>query len=179
MVQLAVVKAGEQVGRPGAARRQAHSEFAGELGVRDRHEGSHFFVPDLDKFDVVRPLQRTDHAVDAVAWITVNAPDPPSMQSFNDEITDFHLKTPDLRGAMRSPRSNRAFLVQPRNRRGSWLGGSCSLLGSAVRSARPRQEPRRHRQPTRTGAQQYAGPRRSGRRPLSAFPASRLRWPEF
>ena len=108
MVQLAVVQTGDQVRRSGAARGQAHSQFAGELGVRDRHEGSHFFVPDLDKFDVVRPLQRADHAVDAVARITVDAANAPSMQPFDDEITDFHLKTPDWREAMRSPRSDPA-----------------------------------------------------------------------
>lgn len=55
MNQLTVVQARDQVGRSGAARGQAYSQFAGELGVCDRHEGGHFFVPDLDEFDVASP----------------------------------------------------------------------------------------------------------------------------
>jgi hypothetical protein len=45
----------------------------GELGVRNRHEGGHFFVPDLDEFHVIGPLQRTNHAFDDIAWIAVDA----------------------------------------------------------------------------------------------------------
>ena len=108
MIQLAIVQAGDQMGRSGTACRQAHAQFASELGVRDRHEGGHLFVPDLDEFDVAGPLQRADHAVDAVARITVDAANAPSVQPFDDEITDFHLKTPDWREAMRSPRSDLA-----------------------------------------------------------------------
>ena len=108
MIQFAVVQAGDQVGRSGAAGRQAYSQFAGELGVCDRHEGGHFLVPDLDEFDVAGPLQRADHAVDAVAWITVDAANAPSVQPFDDEITDLHLKTPDWREAMRFSRSDLA-----------------------------------------------------------------------
>jgi len=91
-------------GRAGAAGRQAYSQFAGELGVCDRHEGRHFFMPNLDELDVARPLQRADHTVDAVARITVDAANAPGVQPFDDEITDLHLKTPDWRAAMRSPR---------------------------------------------------------------------------
>jgi hypothetical protein len=69
--------------------------------VGDRHEGGHLFVPDLNEFDAASPLQRADHAVDAVARITVDPPNSPSVQPFNDEITDFHFKTPDWREAMR------------------------------------------------------------------------------
>ena len=87
---------------------KAHSEFAGELGVRDRHEGSHFFVPDLDKFDVARPLERADYAVDAIARMTVYAPNAPCVQPFDDEITDFYFKTPGWQEAMRSLRSDLA-----------------------------------------------------------------------
>jgi hypothetical protein len=108
MVQFSIVEASDQVGRSGAARGQAYSQFAGKLGVRDRHESSHLFVPDLDEFDFVSPLQCAEHAVDAVTGITVDATNAPSMQTFDDEISDFHLKTPGWRGAMRFSRSDPA-----------------------------------------------------------------------
>jgi hypothetical protein len=99
VIQFAIVQAGDEVGRSGAACGQAYSQFAGKLGVCDRHEGGHFFVPDLDEFDVAGPLQRADDAVDAVAWVTVDAANTPGVQPFDDEITDFHLKTPGLAGS--------------------------------------------------------------------------------
>jgi hypothetical protein len=65
-------------------------------------------VAHLDKFDVVGPLQRADHAVDAVTRIAVDAANAPSVEPFDDEITDFHFRTPDWLGVMRSPRSGLA-----------------------------------------------------------------------
>jgi hypothetical protein len=59
-------------------------DFAAELGMRDRHEGRHLFVPHLDKFDLVGPLQGSDHAIDAVSGIPVNPPDAPRVQAFNN-----------------------------------------------------------------------------------------------
>jgi hypothetical protein len=104
MIQLAVVQARDEVGRAGAPGRQAHSKFSCKFGMRNRHEGGHFFMPNLDELDVGRPLQRADHTVDAVARITVDAANAPGVQPFDDEITDLHLKTLDWREAMRSPR---------------------------------------------------------------------------
>jgi hypothetical protein len=72
MIQLAVVQACDQVGRSRAARGKAYSQFAGEFDVRDRHEGSHFFASDLDEFDVASPLQRADHAVDAISRVAAS-----------------------------------------------------------------------------------------------------------
>ena len=69
MVKFAIIEAGDEVGRSGAARGQAPSQFAGEFGMGDRHEGGHFLVPDLDEFDVANPLQRPDHPINAVARI--------------------------------------------------------------------------------------------------------------
>ena len=76
--------------------------------MRNRHEGRHFLVPDLNEFDVASPLQRADHAVDAVARITIDAANAPSVQPFDDEITDLHLKTPNWREALRLPQSDLA-----------------------------------------------------------------------
>lgn len=108
VIQFAVVQARDEVGRSGAASGQANSQFAGELGVRNRHESRHFLVPDLYEFDVAGPLQCADHAVDAVAWITVDAANAPSVQPFDDEITNLHLKTPNWREALRLPQSDLA-----------------------------------------------------------------------
>jgi hypothetical protein len=58
----------------------------------DCHEGCHLFVADLDEFDLVGALQRSDNAVDAVAGISEDSSDPPSVQAFNDEVADFHGK---------------------------------------------------------------------------------------
>ena len=80
MIQLAVVQARDQVGCSGAARGKAPSQFVGELGVCNRHEGGHFFVPNLDELDFAGPLERADHAVDAVTRITVDAANAPSVQ---------------------------------------------------------------------------------------------------
>jgi hypothetical protein len=76
--------------------------------VGDSHESRHFFVADLNKFDLVGSLKRPDHTVDAITGITVDAPNAPSMQPLDDEITDFHLTTPDWREAMRRARSGLA-----------------------------------------------------------------------
>ena len=108
VIQFAVVQARDEVGSSGAASGQANSQFAGELGVRNRHESRHFLVPDLYEFDVAGPLQCADHAVDAVAWITVDAANAPSVQPFDDEITNLHLKTPNWREALRLPQSDLA-----------------------------------------------------------------------
>jgi hypothetical protein len=43
------------------------------------HEGGHFFVPDLDQFNVAGPLQRADHAVDVVTGVAGYAPNAPSV----------------------------------------------------------------------------------------------------
>ena len=94
VVQFGVVQARDQVGGARTAGGQADPDLAGEFGMGHRHEGGHLFVPDLDEFDRIGPLQRPDHAVDAIAGITVNAADTPSVQAFNDEIADFHEEAP-------------------------------------------------------------------------------------
>jgi hypothetical protein len=53
------------------------------------HEGGHFFVADLDEFGVAGPLRRADHAVDAIARITIYAPNSPSVQPFHDKSATF------------------------------------------------------------------------------------------
>jgi hypothetical protein len=65
-------------------------------------------MADLNKLDLVGPLQRSDDAVDAIAGIPVNASNAPSVQLFYKEVTGFHLTTPDKREAMRFCRSGLA-----------------------------------------------------------------------
>jgi len=43
----------------------------------------------LDEFDLaLGALESAEHAVDAVARVTVNAPDPPAMKALDKEIAD-------------------------------------------------------------------------------------------
>ena len=51
VIHLRVVKSIEQMDRARAGRGQTNADFAGELGMRARHERRHFFVPHLDEFD--------------------------------------------------------------------------------------------------------------------------------
>ena len=100
VVQPRVVQTGEQMRCAGAGGGDAHAQFAGELCVRRGHEGSHFFVPDLNEFDRrtgsvfsffrrrLRAAECAEHAVDAVAGIAVNAANAPGMQSLDDEVAD-------------------------------------------------------------------------------------------
>jgi hypothetical protein len=78
----------------GTAGRKTDPDFAGELGVGHGHEGRHLFVSNLYEFNLVSPLEGSDHAVDAVARISVDPADTPGMQPFNDEIADFHGEAP-------------------------------------------------------------------------------------
>jgi hypothetical protein len=78
------------VGGTRTSGRQAHPDFAGELGVGHRHEGRHLFVPDLNEIYRLGPLQGSDQAVDAIAWVPVDTTNSPSVQTFNNKIADFH-----------------------------------------------------------------------------------------
>ncbi len=74
----------------GSAGRKADSDFAGELGVRNRHERGHLLMPDLHELDGAGALQAAEHAVDAVARVAEDSPDAPLVQPLHDEIADFH-----------------------------------------------------------------------------------------
>jgi hypothetical protein len=101
VIEFSIVQSGDQVGGPRTAGRQTHADLASEFGVGYGHEGRHFLVPNLDEVDCPGSLERSDHAVNAIARITVDAANSPSVQPFDDEITDFHVKTPDRRESMR------------------------------------------------------------------------------
>ena len=90
MVELGVVQTGDHVGGAGPAGRKTNAEFAGELGVRNGHEGRHLLVPCLDEFDFVGALQRPGYAVDAIPGIAVDSTDAPGMKPLHNKIADFH-----------------------------------------------------------------------------------------
>ncbi len=90
VVELRVVQAGDEMGRPRPAGRQADAELAGELGMGHGHECRHFLVARLDELDLAVTLERADHAVDSVAGIAVDAPDAPALQPVNQEIAGVH-----------------------------------------------------------------------------------------
>jgi hypothetical protein len=57
---------------------QAHADFAGELGVRARHEGGHLFMADLHEVDqVLMAVERPHDAVDSVAGVSEQPFDTP------------------------------------------------------------------------------------------------------
>src|SRR6185503_7336053 len=89
VIEPRIVKSGDEMRRAGPGRRDAHAELAGEFGMRRRHEGRHLFMPALDEFDfILRPLQRTEYAVDAVAGIAVNPTDAPLVKALDEKIAD-------------------------------------------------------------------------------------------
>jgi hypothetical protein len=65
LIQLAVVQAGDQERAPGPPM-DRHTPNS-PVNLACATAGSLFFVPDLGEFDVVGPLQRADHAVNAIA----------------------------------------------------------------------------------------------------------------
>ena len=67
--------------------READAELARELGVGARHEGRHLLVARLDELDLaVRPIQRLDDAVDAVAGVAEDLAHAPRVKALDDEI---------------------------------------------------------------------------------------------
>jgi hypothetical protein len=57
--------------------------------VGDGHEDRHLLVTDLDEFNLVSTLQRSDHAVDAVTRVPVDPSNTPRVQALNNEIATF------------------------------------------------------------------------------------------
>ena len=55
VIEAGIIEPSNQVGGSWARGCEAHPEFAGELGVRASHKGSHFLVPRLNEFDVAVP----------------------------------------------------------------------------------------------------------------------------
>ena len=80
-VLLGVVQPVQQVDAARARRRQAHAEPPGELGVAARHKRGGFFVPHMNKTDLVLVgAQRFHDAVDAVAGNPKMVSTPQSMR---------------------------------------------------------------------------------------------------
>ena len=89
MIQLGIVKPGQQVRGAGAGGGKAYAQLAGELGVGRGHEGGHFLVPRLHELDVpLTPLQRAQKPVDAVARIAEDAGHAPRLEPLPEEIAD-------------------------------------------------------------------------------------------
>src|SRR5690606_27937445 len=82
----------EQVRGTGARGRQADTQPAAELGISRSHEGGHFLVARLDEADLaIGPVQRTEHAVDAVARVSIDAAHAPLVEPFDKIIRDCDL----------------------------------------------------------------------------------------
>ena len=81
MVELCVIETVEQMDRAGTGGRHADPGFAGELGMRTRHERRHLLVPGLDELGTLRAIaraaERADDPVDPVPGISVDPLDAP------------------------------------------------------------------------------------------------------
>src|SRR5204862_534651 len=80
VIHARVIEAVQKVNRARAAGRQAHADLAGELGVRAGHERRHLLVAHLHQLEFcffLTGIECTHQAVDAVAWIAVDALYPP------------------------------------------------------------------------------------------------------
>ncbi len=87
VIQARIVQTGQQVRGARPRGGDAHTQFAGELGMCGGHEGGHFLMAGLDKFDLaVRAAQCAEHAVDTVAGVPVDAGHAPLVQSFDQKI---------------------------------------------------------------------------------------------
>jgi hypothetical protein len=53
-------------------------------------------MTDLDELDLVCPLERSDYAIDAIAWIPVDPSNTPRVQALNNEIANFHREAPEF-----------------------------------------------------------------------------------
>src|SRR5581483_4080278 len=91
--------------------------------MRAGHERGLLFMANLDEFDlIVEALQSADQTIDAVAGVTIDAPDTPFVETVNDEIADIlgHAKLPPHRGIplCASCKTEQACLIATEVRRG-------------------------------------------------------------
>jgi hypothetical protein len=89
VIELRVVEAVQEVDRPRARGGEADADFAGELGMRARHERRQLFVPRLHELHgAIGSAERAHDAVDAVAGIAVDAPHAPFTEALEQEIAN-------------------------------------------------------------------------------------------
>src|SRR5581483_6381003 len=73
VVHLRVVETIQEMDRARTGGGEADADFAGELGMRARHEGGELLVARLDELHLFIAPERTHDAVDAIAGIAVDA----------------------------------------------------------------------------------------------------------
>ncbi len=85
-----IVHAGDQMGRTGTRRGDAHPKLTRELGIRRGHERSHLLVAHLDELDLVgtEAGKATQQAIYSIAGVAEHTADAPLMQTFPEEIAD-------------------------------------------------------------------------------------------
>ena len=89
MVGLGVVQAIQKMDGAWPERREAHSDFTGELGMGACHEGGQLFVAGLNELDTgAATAEGTHDAVDAVSGIPEDAPHTPGGEARQEEIAD-------------------------------------------------------------------------------------------
>jgi len=111
VVELGVVEPVEQVDRAPARGGHRAPDLAGELGVGGRHERRHLLVAGLDQLRVpIGAVQRSEHRVDPIAGIAVDAVDAPLTQALEQVVRDEH-------GLASLPSTNRAFHIVVRDAR--------------------------------------------------------------
>src|SRR5262249_6904534 len=90
-VELGIVESVEQVNSTRTGGSEAHSQFAGELGIPGRHECGRFFVAHLYKTNLLLArAQRLHDSVDPVAGKAKDRIDSPIDEGLNQNICCCH-----------------------------------------------------------------------------------------
>jgi hypothetical protein len=90
VVQFGVVQAPDQVRGARTAGRPADTDLPGELGMCATAMKAAISSCRTWMNSIAGALKSPDYAVDAVAGVSVDPPDAPCVQAFNNKIADFH-----------------------------------------------------------------------------------------
>jgi hypothetical protein len=87
MIHFGIIKSVEQMNRSRPGSSETDADFTSKFCMAAGHEGGHFFMAGLNKFNFVRlffsPLYCAHDAVYAITGITKDAPHTPLMKPFD------------------------------------------------------------------------------------------------
>ena len=91
VIELRVVKSVQEMDGTGSGSREAHADLAGELGVCAGHECGELFVARLHEIALaLGASERTQHPVDGISGIAVDAAHASSRETLQQKIADGH-----------------------------------------------------------------------------------------
>ena len=96
VIQQRIVEPGDQMRSAWPRGRDTYAQLSREFCVGRSHKGRHFLMPCLNELNLsFRAVQRAKDAVDAIARVTKNMSDIPSVQTLNEKIA-YCLRHRDL-----------------------------------------------------------------------------------